>query len=86
MVLHNYSCSNIHGQEGVVMNLSRQRKVILDLLLTGEPVPLYKIPSSIRNHTARISELRGMGYDIPAPVLKKNREGNMMSTYQMGGG
>ena len=68
------------------MNLSKQRKVILDLLLTGEPVPLYRIPSNIRNHTARISELRQMGYDIPAPVLKKNREGNMMSTYQMGGG
>ena len=60
-----------------------QQKAIHELISGGGLIPLYKFPHNIRNHTARISELRGMGYVIENRK-RKNYQGNVMSEYRMG--
>ena len=64
--------------------MREQQREILRILASKEEVPLYEILKLfISGWRARISELRDMGWDIPKPTLKKNRRGNMMSTYRM---
>ena len=66
------------------MNLTGDRREVLKLLASREHVPLYLIMRLWQaNPNARISELRDMGWDIPAPKMGKNAAGNMMSTYSM---
>jgi len=66
------------------MNLKGDRREVLILMASREHVPLYLIMRLWQaNPNARISELRDMGYDIPAPKMGKNAAGNMMSTYSM---
>ncbi len=66
------------------MNLKGDKREVLRLLASREYVPLYEIMKLFQaNYRARISELRDMGWDIPAPKMGKNAAGNMMSTYSM---
>lgn len=66
------------------MNLKGDRREVLRVLASREYVPLYLIMRLWQaNPNARISELRDMGFDIPAPKMGKNAAGNMMSTYSM---
>ena len=65
--------------------MTKQQRTMLKLLADNEHLKLYQIPPSIRNYTARFSELRNQGWDIPAPKLALNREKKMMSTYSMPG-
>lgn len=66
------------------MNLKGDRREVLRVLASREYVPLYLIMRLWQaNPNARISELRVMGWDIPAPKMGKNAAGNMMSTYSM---
>ena len=68
-----------------MMRLTGDRREVLKLLASKEKVPLYEIMKlNQANFRARISELRvHMDWDIPAPAMKKNRQGRMMSTYSM---
>ena len=67
------------------MRLTGDRREVLKLLASKEKVPLYEIMKlNQANFRARISELRvHMDWKIPPPVMKKNRQGRMMSTYSM---
>ena len=68
-----------------MMRLTGDRREVLKLLASKEKVPLYEIMKlNQANFRARISELRvHMGWIIPQPAMKKNRQGRMMSTYSM---
>ena len=66
------------------MKLRGDRLEVLRVLASREHVPLYEIMKLYQaNYRARISELRDMGWDIPAPKMSRNRAGNMMSVYSM---
>ncbi len=67
------------------MRLTGDRREVLKVLASREKVPLYLLMRlNQANITARISELRvHMDWKIPPPVLKKNRQGRIMSTYSM---
>ena len=66
------------------MNLKGDRREVLRVLASRDHVPLYEIMRLFQaNYRARISELRDMGWDIPAPKMGKNAMGNMMSVYSM---
>ena len=61
-----------------------QQQAIHELLSGGGWVPLYKFPVNIRNHTARISELRGAPHFLTITNRKrKNLQGNVQSEYRM---
>lgn len=69
------------------MKLTGDRRSVLRVLASADKVPLYEIMKlNQANFRARISELRGMGWWIPEPEMKKNRQGRMMSTYSMPAG
>lgn len=69
-----------------MMKLTGDRREVLILFASKEKIPLYEIMKlNQANFRARISELRDPPFlfTIPAPVLKKNRQGRIMSTYSM---
>lgn len=60
------------------MKLTTQQRKVLTALANG-PVKHYHFHRMyIHNPRARISELRGMGWDIPSPVIRKR-----ISTYTL---
>lgn len=72
-----------------MMKLTGDRREVLKLLASKEEVKLYEIMRlNQANFRARISELRDppFSFNIPAPTLKKNRQGRIMSTYSMPAG
>jgi hypothetical protein len=68
------------------MKLTKQQDKILKALQGSTKVPHYAFSSRyyVHNYTARINELRNMGYSI-RQWKEKNRRGNMTSYYALEG-
>ena len=60
------------------MKLTKQQRLVLGMLQLG-PVKNYQFHRAyVLNYTARISELRAMGFKIPRPEKKKG-----VATYRL---
>ena len=66
--------------------MTPQQVKVLNELSKGQPVPHYVFSSRlyVHNYTARINELRKLGYPI-RQFKRRNRLNNMTSYYELGG-